>query len=74
MDLDETVRKILADIKSRGDKAVDEYSLQFDKVNFHDWLVNTAELDEAEGQLDEKLKKAIRSGKTKYHQHFTRTN
>ena len=57
--LDENVRKILADIKSRGDKAVNEYSLQFDKVNLHDWLVNTTDLDGAEGQLDEKLKRAI---------------
>ncbi len=57
--LDENVRKILADIKSRGDKAVNEYSLQFDKVNLHDWLVNSTDLDGAEGQLDEKLKRAI---------------
>jgi histidinol dehydrogenase len=57
--LDETVHKILVDIKTRGDKAVDEYSLQFDKVSFHDQAVNAAELDEAEGQLDEKLKSAI---------------
>jgi histidinol dehydrogenase len=57
--LDENVRKILADIKSRGDQAVNEYSLQFDKVNLHDWLVNTTDLDGAEWHLDEKLKKAI---------------
>jgi histidinol dehydrogenase len=57
--LDETVRKILKDIKNRGDKAVDEYSLQFDKVSFHDRVVNTTDFEEAEGQLDEKLKKAI---------------
>ncbi len=57
--LDENVRKILADIKSGGDQAVNEYSLQFDKVNLHDWLVNTTDLDEAEWHLDEKLKKAI---------------
>jgi histidinol dehydrogenase len=57
--LDETVCKILADIKSRGDQAVDEYSLQFDKVSFHDRVVNTIDLDEAESRLDEKLKRAI---------------
>ena len=47
------------DIKNRGDIAVNEYSLQFDKVGFHDLPVNTSDLDKAEGQLDEKLKKAI---------------
>ena len=47
------------DIKTRGDKAVDEYSLQFDKVSFHDRMVNDSELDEAEGKLDEKLKKQL---------------
>jgi histidinol dehydrogenase len=57
--LDENVRKILTDIKSRGDQAVNEYSLQFDKVNLHDWLVNTTDLEGAEWQLDEKLKNAI---------------
>ncbi len=45
--LDETVCKILADIKTRGDKAVNEYSLEFDKVNLKDRLVNTTDLDEA---------------------------
>ena len=57
--LDETVRKILADIKSQGDKAVSEYSLRFDKVNLHDRLVSTTDLDGAEWKLDEKLKRAI---------------
>jgi histidinol dehydrogenase len=57
--LAETVCKILADVKSRGDKAVNEYSFQFDKVSFDDPMVNISELDKAEGQLDEKLKRAI---------------
>jgi histidinol dehydrogenase len=57
--LDEMVSKILADIKIRGDKAVNEYALQFDKVSFHDPLVRTSDLDRAEGQLNEKLKRAI---------------
>ncbi len=57
--LDETVLKILTDIKNRGDKAVDEYSLRFDNVGLHNCAVNGAELEESEWQLDEKLKKAI---------------
>jgi histidinol dehydrogenase len=57
--LDETVRKVLSDIKRRGDKAVNEYSLQFDEVNFPDRLVKTTDIDGAEWQLDDKLKRAI---------------
>ncbi len=61
--LNETISKILADIKNRGDKAVDEYSLQFDKISFHDRVVGIHELDEAEVQIDEKLKQAILQAK-----------
>jgi len=57
--LDDTVFTILADIKNRGDQAVQEYALAFDKVTFHDPQVDAADLDKAEGQLDEKLKNAI---------------
>jgi len=61
--LNETVSKILADIKNRGDKALDEYTLQFDKASFHDRLVNTIDLDKAEELLDEKLKRAVLQAK-----------
>jgi histidinol dehydrogenase len=69
--LDEAVRKILADIKTRGDEAVNEYTLQFDKVGFQNPLVSTSDLDKAEGQLDDKLKQAIIQAKqniTVFHQ------
>lgn len=61
--LDETVSKILADIKFRGDKAVDEYSLQFDKTFFQERLVNAYDFDEAERQLDDHLKISIAQAK-----------
>jgi histidinol dehydrogenase len=57
--LDETVCKILEDIRRRGDEAVNEYALQFDKVSFRDLLVNMSDIEDAEGKLDEKLKSAI---------------
>jgi len=57
--LDAGVRKILTDVKNRGDKAVDEYSLQFDQVRLKEWRVVPAEFDVAENKLDEKLKAAI---------------
>ncbi|HEY2650024.1 MAG TPA: histidinol dehydrogenase [Puia sp.] len=57
--LDEMVRKILTGVRSGGDKAVDEYALQFDKVILHDRAVNATDIEKAESRLDEKLKKAI---------------
>jgi len=61
--LDTTVRQILSDVKSRGDIAVDEYSLRFDGIQSSGRQVQEEEFDEAENKLDEKLKDAIRQAK-----------
>ena len=58
--LDETVSKILADVKKRGDRAVDEYSLRFDKTRFQDRMVSSNDFGEAEKFVDDRLKIAIR--------------
>ena len=58
--LETSVRKILDDVKIRGDQAVADYSLQFDQVNILNRLVQEQEFHEAEKKLDENLKKAIR--------------
>ena len=57
--LDATVRKILSDVKRRGDVAVDEYSLRFDGIKFPDSQVQKEEFDKAENKLEGKLKDAI---------------
>jgi histidinol dehydrogenase len=62
--LEETVRGILEDIKKNGDKAVDKYSLRFDKISLVDRRISQQELEEAENLLDEELKTAIRQAKT----------
>src|SRR5450432_171666 len=61
--LDTAVRKILEDVKINGDQAVASYSLQFDQVSISDRLVLQNEFDEAENELDENLKGAIRQSK-----------
>jgi histidinol dehydrogenase len=61
--LDAGVRKILSDVKSRGDIALNEYSLQFDQVGFDGQQVNPSEFQHAEDKIDEKLKAAIRLAK-----------
>ena len=54
-----TVRSVLDDIKSRGDEAVREYELKFDRVQLESLSVSQAEMDEAETLVDDDLKAAI---------------
>ena len=59
MKLNETVSRVLSDIKHRGDEAVREYELQFDKVALHDLAVTEQEMEEAEGLVSNALRDAI---------------
>ena len=54
-----TVRSVLDDIKARGDEAVREYELKFDRVQLESLSVSQAEMDEAETLVDDDLKAAI---------------
>ena len=54
-----TVRSVLDDIKARGDEAVKEYELKFDRVQLESLSVSQAEMDEAETLVDDDLKAAI---------------
>ena len=57
--LNETVSTVLADIRQRGDAAVREYELKFDKANLTDLAITEAEMDEAEQLVSQELKEAI---------------
>lgn len=61
--LDKPVRSILQKVKTEGDKAIREYSRQFDRVDITDIKVTQQELEEAAGQITEKLKNAIKTAK-----------
>jgi len=61
--LTETVTAVLDDIKSRGDAAVKEYELKFDKVQLDSLLVSEDEIAEAETLVADELKTAIRLAK-----------
>ncbi|MBP5134864.1 MAG: histidinol dehydrogenase [Paludibacteraceae bacterium] len=61
--LTETVSGILNDVRTRGDKAVKEYELKFDKVNLTSLAVSEAEINEAEALVSAELKNAIRQAK-----------
>lgn len=54
------VQSILNEIKTGGDEALRKYTLQFDGVNPDSFLVSEQELIEAEQQVDEELKAAIK--------------
>lgn len=61
--LTETVTAVLDDIKSRGDAAVKEYELKFDKVQLDSLQVSEGEIAEAETLVADELKNAIRLAK-----------
>ena len=57
--LNETVSSVLADIRKRGDEAVREYELKFDKAELTNLAVTEQEMDEAEGLVTNELRDAI---------------
>ncbi|HEX3078817.1 MAG TPA: histidinol dehydrogenase [Puia sp.] len=61
--LDDTVCKILADVKNRGDRAVDEYSFQYDKTRVQERMVSANDFEEAEKLVEGPLKLAIAQAK-----------
>ena len=54
-----TVRTVLDDVRARGDEAVKEYELKFDKAQLSSLAVTAEEIDEADRLVDSKLKEAI---------------
>ncbi|HIR67494.1 MAG TPA: histidinol dehydrogenase [Candidatus Coproplasma avicola] len=48
-DYEEGVKKIISDVRSRGDEALKEYTIKFDGVKLDDLRVSPQEFDEAEG-------------------------
>ena len=57
--LTETVQSVLNDVKNRGDQAVKEYGLKFDKVELQNLQVSENEIVEASTLVSEELKSAI---------------
>ncbi len=57
--LNETVSTVLADIRLRGDEAVREYELKFDKAQLNTLAVSEQEMDEAEKLVSNELRDAI---------------
>lgn len=57
--LEKTTRKILAKVKTGGDRAVRKYTKQFDGVSLRNLMVSEKEMRTAAVSIDETLKQAI---------------
>ena len=57
--LNETVSTVLANVKKRGDEAVKEYELKFDKAELASLAVTEQEMEEAEKLVSKELNDAI---------------
>lgn len=55
----DTVRQIINEVGTRGDDALRDFALRFDKAKLDQLQVTDAEIAEAESQIDEDLKEAI---------------
>ena len=54
-----TVKTVLDDVKTRGDEAVKDYELKFDKAQLTTLAVSQQEIEEAVQLVDKQLKEAI---------------
>ena len=61
VDVDDVVASIIADVRARGDVALAEYSLRFDRVDLtrHDVRISVAEIDAAVAASDPRAVKAL---------------
>ena len=55
-----TVTEIIANVRARGDAALKEYALKFDRARIDDLIVSEAEIDEALRRVDPALLDVIR--------------
>jgi histidinol dehydrogenase len=63
-ELQETVRTVMTAVKNNGDKAVRQYSLQFDGIDQTDFLIDGDQICESAALIDEVLKTAIQQAAT----------
>lgn len=55
----ETVNSVIADVKSRGDVAISEYSEKWDGVKLHSFRVSKSEIENAKANFDPVLQKDL---------------
>ena len=66
--LEKTVKKILINVKEKGDNAVRQYTKKFDGIHLKQLRVSEKELREAENLVSAELKMAIQQAKSNIEQ------
>lgn len=56
----EVVKKIISDIRERGDQALKEYTSKFDRVELESFAVSESELEEAYAKVDSEFVEIVR--------------
>lgn len=62
-DIEATVKKIIGEVKEKGDQALKDYNLKFDKVSVDNLKAEEEELTEAKNQLSMELIEAMQLAK-----------
>ncbi len=57
--LQQKVKAVLDEVKKNGDRAIKQFTLQFDGIELSDFVVSQQEIDEASDLLSDDLKEAI---------------
>ena len=63
LDVDDTVRQILEDVKENGDKALKAYSEKFDKITLDNFEVGKELVDQAFEEIDAEVLEALKNAK-----------
>ncbi|MGT2925168.1 histidinol dehydrogenase [Streptococcus caviae] len=61
--VEETVRAIIDDVRNRGDQALREYSIKFDKIDLTDFEVGQDRIDQAFADIDRDVLAALENAK-----------
>ncbi|MBZ9729235.1 histidinol dehydrogenase [Salegentibacter sp. JZCK2] len=62
-DIEETVNQVFAEVKAKGNAAVSKYTELFDGINLKETRVSKEEVNSAEAQISDELKRAIQLAK-----------
>ena len=63
-DIEAIVNTVFNDIKNNGDKALNEYTRRFDKVELESVIVSEIEINDASNTVSKELKEAIQLAKS----------
>ena len=66
-ELNDVVAEVLRDVRQRGDEAVRDYELKFDKAALTSLTVSAQEMEEAETQVSNELKNALEQAHRNIH-------